>query len=191
MQGFCHIATTLSARTLTSTWSTMGERKQEKEKTDVEDLRPLVVGMWPCRTHRDFQHIATTDGPRTLTSAFSKSKSEIQTLLLDGSHCCSNWDHWCFCWQFPTPQTTLMKWISLVWKSKQSMREVSLDLAAFQLHWNPSWINPLSDCQKSDITNVNIYIKLNYKDYWFIDKNRWKSQNHIMWCSSVDSSSRW
>ena len=46
--GFCHTATTVRARILTSAQLTTGERKQEKEKTDVENLKLLVVGMQSC-----------------------------------------------------------------------------------------------------------------------------------------------
>ena len=53
--------------------------QKEKEKTGVEDLRPLVIGMCPRGSHRDFQCTATTDGPRTLTSAFSKFGSKSKT----------------------------------------------------------------------------------------------------------------
>ena len=51
-------------------------RKKEKKKTDVEDLRPPVVGMCPSRKRRDIEYITMTDGPRTSTFAFS----EIRTL---------------------------------------------------------------------------------------------------------------
>ena len=53
-------------------------RKKEKKKTDVEDLRPPVVGMCPCRICRDAEYITMTDGPRTLTFAFSKNLLQIQ-----------------------------------------------------------------------------------------------------------------
>ena len=52
--------------------------EKEKKKTDVEDLRPPVVGMRPCRICRDIEYMTMTDGPRTSTFAFSEvfSKSE-------------------------------------------------------------------------------------------------------------------
>ena len=55
-------------------------REKEKKKTDVEDLRPPVVGMRPCRICRDIEYMTMTDGPRTSTFAFSKVFSKIRTL---------------------------------------------------------------------------------------------------------------
>ena len=46
--------------------------EKEKKKTDVEDLKPPVVGMCPCGTCGDVECTIMTDGLRTLTFAFSK-----------------------------------------------------------------------------------------------------------------------
>ena len=54
-------------------------RRKEKETTDLEDLRHLVVGVCPCRICRNIEYITTTDGPRTSTFAFSEILLPDQT----------------------------------------------------------------------------------------------------------------
>ena len=54
------------------------DQQWDKEKTDAEDLKLLVIGMQPCSNMQEFGHTTTAGSPRTSTSAFSEFG--IQTL---------------------------------------------------------------------------------------------------------------